>query len=279
MTRTTPAPGRRRLASLTFVALLGLALAGPATSSAAGAAVDPAVTAAEAAMVKLLNADRTALGLRPVLADGRLNAIARARSADMVANSYFSHTQPDGRNVFALLTGAGIAWYNAGEIIAWNNYPMDVTASTANRQWLNSPGHKAIVISADFNYVGVGLALDPATGKKLWTAVYIKGPDRTGARATVTGAPLRAGPTATTRYAKLTWTGSDPLLQVLTAGLGNYTIQRRINGGGWATAVTSTTLTYTNFRLSVGNVYEFRVAARDKRGNQGAWSTKVIDLR
>jgi uncharacterized protein YkwD len=280
MTPTTRAPGRRRLASLTLVAAVGLALAGPSTSSAAVVApADATVTAAEAAMVKLLNADRTALGLVPVQTDTRLMAIARARSADMVAKGYFSHTQPDGRNVFAILTGQSVTWYNAGEIIAWNNYPIDVTASTANRQWMNSPGHKAIVISTDFNYVGVGLAIDQATGKKLWTAVYIKGPDRTGARAAVTGAPLRAGPTPTTRYTKLTWSGYDPKLQVLTAGLYNYTVQRKIDSGAWATVVTSTTLGYTNFRVTLGHRYEFRVAARDKKGNQGPWSTRVIDLR
>ena len=144
---------------------------------------------------------------------------------------------------------------------------------------MNSPGHKAIIISKDFNYVGVGLGLDPATGKKLWTAVYIKGPDRTGARATVSGAALRTGPTTSTRYAKLTWSGYDPKLQVLTAGLANFTVQRRVDGGAWTTAVASTTYTYTTFQVLIGHVTEFRIAARDKKGNQGAWSTRVIDLR
>ena len=61
-------------------------------------------------------------------------AIARARSADMVAKHYFSHTQPDGRNVFDILTAQHITWYGAGEIIAWNNYPTRAsTASTRTR--------------------------------------------------------------------------------------------------------------------------------------------------
>lgn len=281
MNRTTPATGHRRLASLAIVAVLGLAILAPASVAATTPPpVDAAtVSAAELSMVAALNANRTALGLVPVQTDARLMAIARARSADMVAKKYFSHTQPDGRNVFNILTGKAITWYNAGEIIAWNNYPMTSTVSVANRQWMNSPGHKAVVISKDFNYVGVGLALDPVTGKKLWTAVYIKGPDRTPAKAAATGAALRAGPTATTRYTKLTWQGYDPKLQVLTAGLANFTVQRKVDSGAWATVVASTTLTYTNFQVSVGHRYEFRVAARDKRGNQGAWSVKVIDLR
>jgi uncharacterized protein YkwD len=281
MNRPTRATGLRRLASITFVAVLGLAIVGPASVAATTAPLvdSAAVTAAEKAMVAALNADRVAVGLTPVQTDTRLMAIARARSTDMVVNKYFSHTQPDGRNVFSILTAKAITWYNAGEIIAWNNYPMDSTVSVANRQWMNSAGHKAIIVSKDMNYVGVGLAVDPATGKKLWTAVYIKGPDRTPARATTTGAALRTGPTATTRYAKLTWTGYDPRLQVLTSGLGSFTVQRRIDGGAWTTAVASTTSLYTTFQVGVGHLTEFRVAARDKRGNQGAWSLKVVDLR
>ncbi|HUQ79036.1 MAG TPA: CAP domain-containing protein [Patescibacteria group bacterium] len=281
MNPKTRAPGLRRLTSLTIAAVLGLAILAPV--ALAGTAPEPvsaaAMTAAEKAMVAALNADRAALGLVAVQVDARLMAVARARSVDMATKGYFSHTQPDGRNVFSLLTAQPITWYNAGEIIAWNNYPMDSTVSTANRQWMNSAGHKAIIISTDFNYVGVGLALDPATGKKLWTAVYIKGPDRTGARATVTGAALRAGPTASTRYTKLTWSGYDPKLQVLTAGLASFSVQRRVDGGAWTTAVTSTTYTSTSFKVVIGHVSEFRVAARDKKGNQGAWSTRVIDLR
>ena len=281
MNRMTRISGLRRLASLSFVAALALAVVAPTSAAATTVAPVSAATisAAETAMVAALNANRRALGLVSVQVDSRLMAIARARSADMIARKYFSHSIPGGGNVFSILTAKQITWYNAGEIIAWNNYPMENTVSAANRQWMNSPGHKAIVISKDYNYVGVGLALDAATGKKMWTAVYLKGPDRTAARAGVGGVTLGYGSTSTTRRARLTWTGYDPKLQVLTAGLAGFTIQRRIDGGAWSNAVTLTTLTYTNFTVHMGRLTEFRVAARDKRGNQGAWSMKSVDLR
>jgi uncharacterized protein YkwD len=280
MTRSPRAPRLVRLAPVALLAILGLAIAGPAAVSA-GTTPPPdatAISAAETAMVAALNADRTAAGLVRVQVDPRLMQIARARSADMVAKSYFSHTQPDGRNVFDILSGAGITWYGAGEIIAWNTNGMDTTVSGANRQWMNSAGHKAIVLSTSYNYVGVGFAVD-GTGKKVWTAVYMKGPDRTAARASATGAALRAGPTSSTRYAKVTWSGYDPKLQVLTAGLANFVVQRRTDGGAWSTVWSSTTLTYTNFQVGLGHLHEFRIAARDKRGNLGSWSVKVVDLR
>jgi uncharacterized protein YkwD len=273
--------GRRRLASLSLAALVAAAIVVPGQAAATTVTVPDAgtISAAESAMVTALNADRGAAGLVAVRTDSRLMAIARARSDDMVAEGYFSHTQPDGRNVFDILTGAGVTWYNAGEIIAWNNYPMDSTTSAANRQWMGSPGHKAIILSGDLNYVGVGLAVDPATGKKIWTAVFIKGPDRTGARAAVGAATITAGTSSLNRHAKIAWSGADVRLQVLTAGFRSFTVQKRIDGGAWTTVWSSTTLKAATFTVYLKHRYEYRVSAVDNRGNRGSWVTTVVDLR
>jgi uncharacterized protein YkwD len=285
MVFTVPALRRRGLASVALATVLGIAILLPGaavatTTTTTTTTVDAAtLSATESAMVSALNADRAAKGLVPVRVDARLMAIARARSNDMVANGYFSHTQPDGRNVFDILTAQHVTWLNAGEIIAKNNYPMDVTVSTANRQWLDSPGHYAIITSTDLNYVGVGLAIDPATGTKLWTGVFIKGPDRTGARATAYTPRVTVGSTSGTRTMRWSWTGADVRLQVLTSGLRSYAVQRRVGSGSWTTVYSSTTLKAASFTLRVGHRYEFRVRARDRAGNVGTWVTKVIDLR
>jgi uncharacterized protein YkwD len=279
MTRINSPLARRALATLSILAILGASLLGPALASAAVSSVSPTVlTAQEAQMVAYLNADRAALGLVAVRPDSRLMAIARARSADMIAKGYFSHVQPDGRNVFDILTSAKIGWYGAGEIIAWNNYSMDTTASTANRQWMNSPGHKAIVISPNYNYVGVGLAIDDATGKKMWTAVYIKGPDRTGAKAKLGSPSISSGSTPSVPRINLAWWGGDVRLQVLTAGLHHYVIERSIDGGAW-TLVTPTRGRELAIPSARGHLHQFRIAAIDRVGNRGAWSTTTVDLR
>jgi uncharacterized protein YkwD len=278
MTQISFALGRRRLASLSLLVILGASLVGPATAGAADLSVDAAtVNAEEAHLISFLNADRAALGLVPVRADARLMAMARARSTDMIVNDYFSHTQPDGRNVFDILNASGITWYGAGEIIAWNNYPMDVSASTANHQWLGSPDHLAIVISNNYNYVGVGLAVDPVTGKKMWTAIYMKGPDRTGARARL-GTPSLGTGTRTTRRVTLRWTGSDVRLQVLTAGLRSFVLQRKVDSGTWKTILGTTNRSLV-LSVAKGHRTQFRVAARDRAGNRGAWSTVTVNLR
>jgi len=231
-------------------------------------------------MVAALNVDRTSRGLVPVRVDARLMAIARARSADMVANNYFSHTLPDGRNVFDIISASGITWFGAGEIIAWNNYPtLDTSLQRANLDWLGSPGHYAIVVSTSYNYVGVGLGVDPATGKKFWTAVYLKGPDRTGARASVKAPSVHVGSTSSRRRISVTWSGADVRLQVLTSGLYTYRLQRRTDGGPWVTVRSSTTRTSFSFDMPRHHTYQFRIQARDRAGNWGYWSASGVTVR
>ena len=216
--------------SLVVAAAAIATLIGPPTATAATDGVDAtAISAAESAMVTALNADRTERGLVPVRIDARLMTIARARSNDMVAKDYFGHVQPDGRNVFDILTAKHVTWYTAGEIIAWNNYDLSTTVEVANRQWLNSPSHDAILSSASYNYIGVGLAIDASSGKNMWTAVYLKGPDRTGAWAKMVSVSKT---TLSSTYVRVTlkWRGGDTRLQVLTSGFRYYQIQRRRNG-------------------------------------------------
>jgi uncharacterized protein YkwD len=274
MTRL-PSPRVHRIATLALLGLLATAFVAPAPAAAAD---DLTVSQAELAMVDALNANRVAAGLVPVRVDSRLMAIARARSTDMATKSYFSHTQPDGKNVFSILTAKGIKWYTAGEIIAKNNYPtLADSVDIADYQWMHSAGHKAIIVSTSMNYVGVGLAISSG-GVKYWTAVYIKGPDRTGAKATTAKPSIASGTTSTTKKVTVSWTGADVKLQVLTSGLYSFRIQRRVDGGTWTTISSSTTSRSITLNLATNHTYEFRVAARDKAGNWGAWSMASAKL-
>jgi hypothetical protein len=233
----------------------------------------------ELRMVALLNQDRASAGLVPYRVDGRISAIARARANDMATKDYFSHTQPDGRKVFDLITAAGITWYAAGEILAWNTWqPYDASAAAANEGWLGSPSHRGVIMSTGYNYVGVGAA-QAANGRVYWVAVAFKGPDRTGAVAEMrrlartTGSAVNGG-----LPVRVQWAGRDVRLQVLTAGLRNYHVQRRIDGGPWRTVWFATTTTSVVRYHQRGHRYEYRVRGRDNRGNVGSWS-KAFSLR
>jgi uncharacterized protein YkwD len=232
------------------------------------------VSQAEQAMVSALNADRATAGIVAARVDSRLMSIARARSTDMATKHYFSHTQPDGRTVFKILTAQRITWYNAGEIIAWNTWPeLGDSVNVANSGWMGSSVHRAIIMSASFNYVGVGLAID-GSGKKLWTAVFMKGPDRTGGWVAMDPVAQTASvstASSTSRIQKISWRGGDVQLSVLTAGFLKYQIQRSLDGGAYVWMTTSTTTPSRTFTLYAGRTYTFRIRACDKVGNCGAW--------
>jgi uncharacterized protein YkwD len=265
----------RRLGPVLLAGLLIASLA-----PVASATDDLTVEQAEARVASLLNQQRTAVGRVVLRVDARLSAIARARSEDMAAKGYFSHQQPDGDWAWDLMTAAGIKWYGAGEIIAWNTWgTLADSATSASKQWHDSSAHYALLTSGSYNYFGIGLAVDDG-GKKLWTVVFMKGPDRTGAKSSFrTSSNVAPGSisTASTSLARkevtIKWTGSDVKLQVLTAGLKYFQVQVRREGVyDWRDAKSATTSTSMTRNLLKGRVYQYRIRAKDKAGNYGRWS-------
>lgn len=103
-------------------------------------------------VVALVNKERAAAGLAPVSALDSLNKVAAAKAADMRSNNYFSHTSPTYGSPFDMMSAFGITYKAAGENIAMGQKtPQEVMTA-----WMNSPGHKANILSANFNYIGVG---------------------------------------------------------------------------------------------------------------------------
>ena len=263
------------------VLLAGLLLV-PVTGNVSATEPDPFVPVPEAVLaqaeldlVTLTNSKRTARGLVKLRIDPDLMAIARDRARVMAANDDMSHTEPNGQKVFDRIRSAGLTWYGAGEIIAWNNYPMEYSPAEAIRAWMDSPGHKAIMISTGYNYVGYGAA-ESATGKLYYAGLFVKEPDETGARAKFRTISKQRVSAAKVRVT-IRWKGADTRLQVLTAGLRYFEVQRRRVGGTWHSWGT-TTATYRNVTWLRAYDREVRVRARDRAGNWGSWRVIRIDL-
>lgn len=264
----------RAAAAFLLVALALSAAAAPA--SATTTASSSSLRSAETQMRGLLNQDRAKYGLVAYRADSRLNSIARKRAAVMASTNTLSHTEPDGDKVFDYLNRAGITWYAAGEIIAWNSWgtPSE-SAVVANASWMGSSSHKSIILSTGYNYVGVGVA-QASNGRFYWAAVTIKGPDRTGARAWMKASLGATGKPVDGRVAyTVTWAGADVRLQVLTSGLASFDLDVRADGGSWWRRATATSTTSRVSYLSPGHRYDYRVRARDRKGNVGAWSASL----
>lgn len=264
-----------RLLVAVLVAALVVGTSLPVATRAADGPTTSQLRAAETTVLQFINVERDKVGLRAIRNDSRIRTVAQARSQDMVDRAYFDHQDPDGKWPWDHLNDAHIGWYVAGEIIAWNmSSPVSASAETAISQWMNSAGHKAQVLSTQHNYAGVGVAVDGA--RTIWTVVSIQGPDRTDPSATLKTASSPTG----SRSIHLAWSGSDPWLAALTAGVRSYDVARRKPGGTWSTIRSGKTGTSLTMSATKGARYQFRVRVRDAAGNVGDWSdTRSVTVR
>jgi uncharacterized protein YkwD len=265
----------RRLAAVILAGLLLVPFTGPVSAAGATPFDQATLTQAATDLVALTNSKRRAGGLVALQADPDLMAIAQTRAEVMAANDVLSHTEPNGRNVFDRIVDAGLTWFGAGEIIAWNTYPTEpLSVGEAVYAWMHSPGHHAIMMSSGYNYVGYGAA-DSASGKHYYAGVFVAEPDETGAWVRVS-TPTKTVLSAGLARVRVRWSGGDTRLQVRTSGLRYFQVQRRVVGGSWRT-VGTTTATARTFTWARGHTYEIRVRARDRAGNWGAW--RVVRVR
>ena len=124
----------------------------------------------------LVNKERIAAGLEPLVMDDNLQNVARAHSRDMAARNFTSHDNPDGLSPFQRLDAAGIRYGWAGENIAWNNF--STPAEVAVKDWMESPEHSVNILRPQFTRSGMGIAADGAGGY-YFTQIFI-GPDPSG---------------------------------------------------------------------------------------------------
>ncbi|HET7182376.1 MAG TPA: hypothetical protein VFI15_09115, partial [Candidatus Limnocylindrales bacterium] len=83
-----------------------------------------------------------------------------------------------------------------------------------------------------------------------------------------TGLALETTSTAQRLLMRITWTGTDA-----DSGIATYDVQRSYDGAAYATIASATTATSLDWTMTPGHTYKFRVRARDKAGNVGAWTT------
>jgi uncharacterized protein YkwD len=169
---------RRRLA--TVAAFAALAVWAPATAQAddcAGADVVPAadnIAVVGQATLCLLNQRRAAQGVGALVENATLSGASTGYSQRMVAQSFFAHESPDGGTLVGRLTGAGYlggddAWV-VGENIGWGQGAL-ATARSMVGAWMDSPGHRANLLSGDYTEIGLGLALGTPVDQT-WGATY-----------------------------------------------------------------------------------------------------------
>ncbi|WP_134699068.1 CAP domain-containing protein [Ammoniphilus sp. YIM 78166] len=144
----------------------------PAPTPAPAAPATPApaagLSAQEQQMLNLVNQARQANGLSPLRAHTELTRLARVKSQDMINGNYFSHQSPTHGSPFDMIRNAGIGFQTAGENIAGNQ-----SVDGAHTSLMNSPGHRANILSNEYNYIGIGIVSGGAYGN-MFTQMFIK---------------------------------------------------------------------------------------------------------
>lgn len=167
----------KKLIALLCAALISGVSLVPAGVSAASA--DPMVSPFEetvgisaadtngftAEVVKLVNQERSRRGLRELKMFPKLNYAANIRAKETAVK--WDHVRPDGRAASTVCDDLGIRYGHLGENIA---YGQNTPASVMN-SWMNSEAHRNNILSSDYQYIGVGVAV--SGGRVYWTQYFI----------------------------------------------------------------------------------------------------------
>jgi len=122
-------------------------------------------------LVNLTNEDRAETNL-PVLSRSEvLTEAARLKAEDMAKNGYFAHTSPEGITPWHWFMEAGYVFTNAGENLAVNF----VDSEDVNQAWLDSPGHRANILSSNFTEIGIATAEGQYKGRDTIFVVQLFG--------------------------------------------------------------------------------------------------------
>jgi uncharacterized protein YkwD len=120
----------------------------------------------EEQLLTLINAERQSRGLGTLTANPTMNQVAESHSIDMYTRGFFDHTNPDGVTAAQRLTNAGYNWHYFGETIARG----PTSAASVFSAWMNSPGHRAILLSPNYTEIGLGYV----RGGYHWTADFAR---------------------------------------------------------------------------------------------------------
>lgn len=116
------------------------------------------------------NNERIQAGLSSLKSDKKLSEIAKLRLQDMFQKQYFEHVSPSGESASTVATDVQYEYIAIGENIALGNFENDKILVDA---WMNSPGHRANILSTKYSSLGVAVGKGVYQGKSTWIGVQI----------------------------------------------------------------------------------------------------------
>ena len=141
------------------------------TLPAPSALVEP--NAIERRAFEQTNLVRVQNGLAPFTWDADVCRMARTHSENMSREGFFSHVTPAGLRLRDRARAAGILQYAVlGENIAYNQ-GYDDPGAFAVEKWMESPKHRANILSPEFRGMAIGSFVAP-DGSIYLTQTFIK---------------------------------------------------------------------------------------------------------
>lgn len=118
-------------------------------------------------VVELVNNERAKEGLAPLSVDANVAAAAQVRAHEIEHS--FSHTRPNGTSFSTALKEQNVSYKRAGENIAWGQRSPEEVVDA----WMNSAGHRANIMNANFTKIGVGYYRN-TKGTNYWSQLFIQ---------------------------------------------------------------------------------------------------------
>lgn len=154
-----------------------IAVKQPTTTAPAPVTTKPPTTAPAATslgayenqVVTLVNQERAKAGLAPLKINTKLAGVAERKAEDLRDKNYFAHNSPTYGSPFDMMKQFGITYTSAGENIAKGQK----TPAEVMNGWMNSPGHKANIMNANYTEIGVGYVTD-SNGTTYWVQHFIR---------------------------------------------------------------------------------------------------------
>lgn len=120
----------------------------------------------ESQLADLINDYRVSNGMNALQIINHISYKSEEHNEYMIEHNVVNHDYFEARsnNIIQVLGAVKV-----GENIAFNFS----TPNSALHAWLNSPGHKAN-LDGDYTHFGISISIDPATGKKYYTNMFMK---------------------------------------------------------------------------------------------------------
>ena len=120
-------------------------------------------------VLELVNKERSKAGLKALVLADDLTNVATLKAKDMRDKGYFDHTSPTYGSPFEMMRQFGVQYSSAGENIAAGQK----TAQEVMNSWMNSSGHRANILSKDYEQLGVGYVEGGSYGT-YWVQMFKK---------------------------------------------------------------------------------------------------------